>query len=226
MRAADWLKARMLAVGRRLDDGRLARLRSALGYVEIGGLLERLGPGASVPVVSDRFEVFSRARDLVVGRTPLYLEFGVYAGESLRWWCDHVTQPGARFVGFDSFVGLPEGWRPGFAAGEFATGGPPAIDDDRVDFMVGWFDETLPTFVMPEHDQLIVNVDCDLYSSSATVLGWIEPHLAPGSLLYFDELADRDHELRAFQELLGRTERTFVPVVVGGGGTHALFRCV
>ncbi len=220
------VKASMLALGRRLDDGRLASFRSALGYLEIGSLLDRLGRGAGVPVLEDRFQVFERALGHVVGHAPLYLEFGVFRGESMRWWSGHVGKPGARFVGFDSFVGLPESWRPGFDAGEFATGGPPAIDDERVDFVAGWFDQTLPGFELPVHDQLIVNVDSDLYSSAATVLTWVEPHLEPGSLLYFDELADRDHELRAFQELLTTSAKEFVPVAVGGGGTHALFRCV
>lgn len=218
------VKAAVLASGKRLDDRRLASLRSALGYLEIGALLKRLGNGNAVPVLRDRFDLFRRAMGEVRGSRPLYLEFGVFEGETMRWWSEHLAQPGAHLVGFDSFVGLPDGWRPGFDEGAFATDGPPTIDDERVEFVAGWFDETLPVFALPPHDQLIVNVDCDLYSSAATVLQWAEPYLAQGSLLYFDELADRDHELRAFQELLARTPLRVMPIAVGGGGTHALFR--
>jgi hypothetical protein len=198
-------------------------MRSALGYLEIGALSHRLAPDTSPARGPDRFAVFEQALEHVHGAAPLYLEFGVFEGETMRWWSRHLTQPGARLVGFDSFEGLPEAWRPGFDTGTFDTGGPPAVDDERVEFVTGWFSETLPGFTPPPHDQLIVNVDCDLYASAATVLGWAAPHLLPGSLLYFDELADRDHELRALQELLGTTGLRLHPLAMGGGGSHFLF---
>ena len=107
----------------------------------------------------------------------------------------------ARLVGFDSFEGLTEDWRPGLGTGHFATGEPPKIDDDRVSFEVGWFDDTLSKFEIPEYDQLIINVDSDLYSSAVRVLTWAEPYLMEGTRIYFDEFPDRDHEMRAFNEL-------------------------
>jgi hypothetical protein len=224
LEATQRIKATVLACGKRLDERRLASLRSALGYLEIGSMVKSLGNGTEVPVLHDRFDVFGRAVDELDGSKPLYLEFGVYEGETMRWWSEHLDHPDASLVGFDSFIGLPEGWRPGFDAGRFATEGVPVLDDARVSFVAGWFDETLPEFKLPDHDQLVVNVDCDLYSSAVTVLSWVEPHLEAGTLLYFDELADRDHELRALTELLSRTSLTLVPLAVGGGGTHALFR--
>jgi Methyltransferase domain len=224
LEATQRIKATVLACGKRLDERRLASLRSALGYLEIGSLVKRLGNGSDVPMLHDRFDVFGTAVREVNGDHPLYLEFGVFEGETMRWWSQHLDQPDAQLVGFDSFVGLPEGWRPGFDTGKFATEGAPDVDDERVSFVAGWFDETLPEFKLPEHDQLVVNVDCDLYASAVTVLSWVEPHLKAGTLLYFDELADRDHELRALTELLARTSLTLVPLAVAGGGTHALFR--
>lgn len=222
--AVQRIKATVLALGKRLDTGHLAGLRSALGYLEIGSLVKRLGDGCAVPLLRDRFDVFGFAVREVDGKQPLYLEFGVYEGETIRWWSEHLDQPDAKLIGFDSFVGLPEGWRPGFEAGMFATDGAPALDDSRVSFVSGWFDDTLPAFDLPAHDQLVVNIDCDLYASATTVLSWIEPHLEPGTLLYFDELADRDHELRALNELLSRSSLDLVPLALGGGGTHMLFR--
>jgi len=68
-----------------------------------------------------------------------------------------------------------------------------------------------------------VNVDADLYSSTRTVLDWATPYLVPGSLLYFDELADRDHELRALRETLERTSLELEPIAAGAGGHHMLF---
>lgn len=74
-------------------------------------------------------------------------------GWSLRWWIENLTAPGARFVGFDSFEGLPEGWRPDYPPGTFNVDGmPPPIPDLRVSFEVGFFEETLAGFAMPDHD--------------------------------------------------------------------------
>lgn len=222
--ATQRIKATVLAFGKRLDERHLASLRSALGYLEIGSMVKSLGNGSEVPVLRDRFDVFGCAVSEVNGSQPLYLEFGVYEGETMRWWSQHLDHPDAQLVGFDSFVGLPEGWRPGFDTGMFATEGAPVLEDERVSFVAGWFDETLPAFDLPDHDQLVVNIDCDLYSSAVTVLSWVEPYLKPGTLLYFDELADRDHELRALNELLSRSSLTLVPLALAGGGTHILFR--
>ena len=103
------------------------------------------------------------------------------------------------------------------------TDGPPVVHDSRVSFVRGWFDQTLAELTIPPHDQLIVNVDSDRSSSARTVLDWVAPHLVAGSLLYFDELADRDHELRALQETMTTTNLELQPIAAGGGGTHFLF---
>jgi len=81
----------------------------------------------------------------------------------MRWWSRNLSQPGATLVGFDSFEGLPEDWRHDVGSGHFRTGEQPRFDDSRVSFQVGWFDDTLSRFIIPDHDQLIINMDCDLY---------------------------------------------------------------
>src|SRR5581483_8062137 len=96
--------------------------------------------------VADEFALFEVALRRVTGSKPLYLEFGVFEGRSMRWWSQHLAQQDATLVGFDSFEGLPEDWRPGLGTGHFSTGRIPQIDDARVSFQVGWFDDTLPKF--------------------------------------------------------------------------------
>jgi hypothetical protein len=216
----------LLRAGRRLSPKARADLRAALGYLEIGAWLRSL-PGSPRPAAFGRdTDLFAEAVGRITGELPLYLEFGVFEGRSMRWWSEHLRQPGARLVGFDSFEGLPEDWRPGLGRGHFSVGGVPAIDDRRVTFVKGWFEESLPSFQLPDHDQLVVNIDCDLYSSADTVLRTIEPHLVPGSLIYFDELPDRDHEWRAFTESLARTGRLVHPIGYARGGVHWLFEYV
>ncbi len=215
------LRPALLSAGRHAKPAQLAYLRKVLSYLEAGHWLA--SEHASTEIVHDDFAVFETARRKLVGRAPLYLEFGVYEGRSMRWWSRNLLQPDAKLVGFDSFKGLPEDWSPWFRTGMFKTDGPPQIDDSRVSFQVGWFEETLPTFAVPDHDQILLNVDCDLYSSASTVLRWAEPYLRPGALIYFDEFPDRDHERKAFNELCERSSLQFKPVAVSRSGTHWLF---
>jgi Methyltransferase domain len=210
-----------LQAGRRTRPAHLVNLSKVLSYLEAGHWLA--SEQARPEMFDDEFALFEIIRRKVVGLAPLYLEFGVFEGRSMRWWSRNLSEPGARLVGFDSFEGLPEFWRPGNPAGHFKTHGPPHIDDSRVSFQVGWFEETLPLFTVPEHDQMVLNVDCDLYSSASTVLRWAEPYLCPGTLIYFDEFPDRDHEMKAFYELCARSSLRFKPVAIANGGSNWLF---
>jgi hypothetical protein len=205
------IRSCMLSAGSRMSESNLVNLQRVLSYLELGRWCSHQPGGRRVPSLPSDKDVFARALECVRGSRPLYLEFGVYEGASMRWWSEHLTAPGARFIGFDSFEGLREGFRQ-LEAGHFATAGPPAFDDSRVSFVQGWFEDTLPSFEPPDHDQLIVNIDCDLYSSTVTVLERIETWLVPGSLLYFDELTDRDHEMRALFELVARTGMRLRPL--------------
>lgn len=205
-------------VGHRLQR----RLLTIHNYVDTGAWLRTVSDG--IPVRHyDRTSLFEEALKRVSGNAPLYLEFGVWEGESLRWWTRNLTNPDARFHGFDSFEGLPERWNQFVGPGDFALEATPSFDDSRVALEVGWFSDTLPTFDVPQHDQLIVNIDSDLYSSAVEVMRYLEPYLVPGTLIYFDEFADRDHELRAFKEFLARTGHQVEAIGFAGGGFHWLF---
>jgi hypothetical protein len=217
------LHSAFLNAGRHARPTQLTTLRSMLTYLELGQWLASEYPKARPLTVGDDFALFEVARRRIVGRAPLYLEFGVWKGRSMRWWSENLTQADATLVGFDSFEGLPEDWRPGYDAGQFRTGKPPRIHDSRVSFQIGWFEDTLPCFSIPDHDQMIINVDSDLYSSATTVLGWAEPHLRPGTMIYFDEFDDRDHEVRAFKDFRAKSQHEFRPLAIARGGAHWLF---
>lgn len=217
------LRSALLHTGRRLSDRQLGNARLLLSYLELGRFAASAGGlPQSVPRDTDLFQL---AVARVRASRPLYLEFGVYAGRSLRWWAQHLTGPDAALIGFDSFAGLPDDWRGDIGRGHFATGAPPHIADPRVSFVVGWFEQTLPDFRPPEHDQLVVNIDCDIYASTATVLRWLQPRLRAGDLVYFDELPDRDHEMRALREFLAAGTHTLRPLAYARGGVHWLFEC-
>jgi predicted O-methyltransferase YrrM len=114
--------------------------------------------------------------------------------------------------GFDSFQGLPEAWRPGFPADTFAVGDLPDIPG--AELVVGTFDDTLPGFVEQHPGPVdFLHVDCDLYSSTKTVLHHVGPRLHPGSIVVFDEYFNypgwQDHEHRAWLEHVGQTGLRF-----------------
>lgn len=211
----------LLEIGKHLSARGITRATLALGALEQGRWLA--ASHVKVPNVADRFAVFDEAIARIQGVRPLYLEFGVYRGRTLRYWARHLRAPEARFVGFDSFQGLPEDWELGAERGTFSVGKPPEIDDPRVSFVVGWFDQTVQGWEPPEHDQLVVNVDCDLYSSTKLVLDWVTPRLRRGDLVYFDDLLGRDHEWRALQEWLDGVGRSAEPRAMARWGQHMLF---
>lgn len=128
------------------------------------------------------------------------LEFGVAEGGTLRLIAERMPA-----IGFDSFRGLPEDWRGGFETGKFACA-PPNVDAELV---IGLFADTLPGWTPPGPIGL-VHIDCDLYSSTVTVLEHVGPHLRPGCLVVFDEFhgypGAEQHEALAWGEYAERTE--------------------
>jgi O-methyltransferase len=155
---------------------------------------------------NDRNRYFEQVLSLAELTTDIdYLEFGVYKGHSIRWWSEHNLAPRSRFVGFDSFEGLPETVGDTWYAGRFSTSGAiPVIKDDRVSFEVGWFHRTLPGFLagFQRRSRVVVHLDSDIYSSTAFVLAHIGGILRPHDVLMFDEFSDSIHEFRAFQEFV------------------------
>jgi O-methyltransferase len=139
-------------------------------------------------------------------RAPMkYLEFGVYRGDSLRWWLDGIAHPDSRFVGFDTFTGLPERWRPTEPAGHFnANGAIPDIRDPRCSFEVGLFQDTLPAFLAHSDlsGRLVANLDADMFTSTLFVLTTLAPYLKSGDLVFFDEFSCPLDEFRAFEEFV------------------------
>ena len=158
-------------------------------------------------------------------KVVLYLEFGVFEGYSIRYMSKALTNPASILHGFDSFEGLPETWKHDHQKGRFAMGGqPPQIPDERVKFFKGWFNETLPHYSIPPHEELIINIDCDLYSSTKYVLDYLKDSIRVGTWLYFDEFGSWDHEGRVFRELVEATHWKFEPVAESAAIWSAVFR--
>jgi hypothetical protein len=223
-RLADTGKYALTVLGPWIDESFIFTINSSLNYLNIGRWMKTHGyqPGRRF---GDRYQLFDWLASSLAEKRVLYLEFGVYHGHSMAYWSRLLKNPGSHLHGFDSFEGLPEAWNTQIGAGLFSTGGVlPAIDDPRVAFFKGWFADTLPGYAVPDHDQLIVNIDADLYSSSQVVLEWLGSRMAVGTLLYFDEFSDRFHELRAFDEFVAVSGLRFELVGATRTLTNVAFR--
>lgn len=214
----------LLALGRRCSARHIVLLDAIVGYVALGRWLERYGI-TRVQRANSRQDLFRLALPSLRGHRPLYIELGVHQGHTIRWWATHLEDDDARLHGFDSFLGLPETWNEENTAGRFSTDGSvPANDDPRICFFPGWFADTLSSYDPPAHDSVFLNFDADLYSSTATALNHLRPVICPGAWLYFDELNDKNHELRALDEFLQEAKIELSAVARAANGRHWLFR--
>ncbi|MBT2268482.1 TylF/MycF/NovP-related O-methyltransferase [Rhodococcus erythropolis] len=140
------------------------------------------------------------------------LEFGVASGTTLRIVAEAFTEREGTVAGFDVFSGLPETWRTGFPAGEFAQESIPEVPGAQL--VPGLFEDTLPSFLNDESGPVaFLHLDADLYSSTKTVLDLLGDRLVPGSIVVFDEFFNypgwQQHEYRAWTEFVTRTGISF-----------------
>jgi len=161
--------------------------------------------------------------------TPItYIEFGVYKGESMKWWVDNNLNPESTFFGFDTFEGLPEKWG-NRLAGTFSTNGnTPEIRDKRVEFVVGMFQDTLPGFFTKNtvKQRTLLHLDADLYSSTLFVLSNCNNILKKGDILLFDEFTDVKHEFRAFTDFASAFNFKYKPIASVNRGEQIAFEVI
>ncbi len=196
-------------IGERLSAQQVHKLNAMVNYLEAGRWLKAHGYENS-PRFKDRFCLYTAIGKKIENEKVLYLGFGVWRGVAIKHWCQLLKNPQTSFHGFDSFEGLPEDWNPLCPKGAFDVSGTiPQFDDPRVAIHKGWFDETLPDFILPERDRLVLNIDSDLYSSAKCVLDRLSAEIVPGTILMFDEFSDRCHEMKAFSEFLEANRMRF-----------------
>jgi Macrocin-O-methyltransferase (TylF) len=218
------IKYWLTRVGERLSSQAIYNLNAAINYLEVGRWMHRNGYDGT-----HRFDRREQLFDIVgsqVGqREVLYLEFGVFQGAATMYWSKLLRNPSSKLHGFDSFEGLPQNWLPHRPKGHFSLQGKiPQIDDARVRFIKGWFEQTLPDYELPVHEVLVLNFDADLYSPTIFVLNVLETSIVPGTYIYFDEFNHQFHELRAFDEFIKRTGMKFKMLGATRTLQHVIFQ--
>jgi hypothetical protein len=157
------------------------------------------------------------------------LEFGVYRGKTINHISSHW--PGQSVWGFDSFQGLPEPWfvndqsHPSHPAGTFdlTQEGLPAYPIN-VKLVKGWFDQSIPPWLDSNPGPIkFLHVDCDLYSSTLTVLNLLNQSIVPGTVIVFDEFYPWGNsksydlwaqgEYQALKEWTAHNNRQFTPLL-------------
>lgn len=174
-----------------------------------------------------------RVFDLAVEHGSLadadYCEFGVFKGYSFWKAQQEANARGiaCRFFGFDSFTGLPEiGEVDRTRHGEFRPGqydcsreqvidnlnSAGGIDWERTFLVPGYYNESLTPELIAKHRLRRVGValiDCDLYSSTVTVLDFLRPLIGDKTILIMDDwncfdARDDRGQRRAMREFLER----------------------
>ena len=161
-----------------------------------------------------------------------YLEFGCHGARTFpiayRAWLASTNRGNRHFWAYDSFAGLPEPtdardshrmWKPGsyntaqdvFVDKCLAAG----VGRDRFTVVPGYFSETLRSEQTASSRQpgevALAFVDCDMFSSTKTVLEYLKPKLKHGMVIAFDDYycysSDRPSgERLAMLEMLQETE--------------------
>lgn len=133
------------------------------------------------------------------------MEFGVATGRTLNHFAR--LMPNRYIHGFDSFQGLPEDWTSRMPKGFFKRNKLPQVAWN-CELYVGWFDETIKTWKLKYADTpiMLLHVDCDLYSSTQTILTELRKNIVPGTVIIFDEYMNypgwQQDEYRAWQEFV------------------------
>lgn len=131
-------------------------------------------------------------------------EFGVFNGESINYLAKLVNPK--TIFGFDSFKGLEEDFSVDYPRGGFNRNGVAPLVEQNVLLVEGSFSESLPNWLNENKGVFsFINIDCDTYESTSTVLNLIGPErIVPGTIIIFDEYFGfpgwENEEFKAWQE--------------------------
>jgi len=152
-------------------------------------------------VLGTTYEVLTYASKQIV-QNGIGLEFGVRNGNTINILARAL--PSITLYGFDSFEGIPESWN-GEPQFSYSTAGRIPNVEPNVILIKGWFEDTLKNFML-DRPISIVNIDCDLYSSTLTIFKYIGRFISAGTIIIFDEYIGNQtwmhDEFKAFQEFV------------------------
>ena len=148
-----------------------------------------------------RFDVWDKfiSKENFTNQKIQFLEFGVYKGESIKYFAEKLLNKENIFIGYDTFFGLPTDWQSA-KKGLFSTDGKiPETDDKRIKFIKGIFQKTFDNSIIDKKITTIIHFDADMYSSTLFLLFKLHESLDEYYFI-FDEL--EGEELRALKDYM------------------------
>jgi hypothetical protein len=166
----------------------------------------------SIKLRNSRERVWKDIDSRVAGKSVHGIELGVAWGYLTYFW---ITKSRARILtwdAYDLFTGLPRAWRSS-PVGAFSNNGKtPNIPDERINWHVGFVEETIQSLEIPSSRDynLLIFFDLDIYEPSLVAWQKIKPMLKAGDILYFDEAFDVDERSLLENFILTSGEFEFV----------------
>ena len=160
----------------------------------------------------------SRAFNNSNKKENLFLEFGVYKGDSINLFGNFLSQHSREIYGFDSLEGLEEEWNMNDynPIGRFSLNKKSPKLLKNVTLIKGKVQSTLENFLKNKKDKKIIfaHMDMDTYTPTKYALNKIKPFLQKGSVIIFDEFYGfpnwQHHEYKAFTEVFNEKEYKYI----------------
>ena len=150
-------------------------------------------------------------------KESLFLEFGVFKGDSINLFAKKLKKINAEVFGFDSFKGLKDEWMTEEfnPPGTFDLKGKKPKVEKNVKLIDGWVEETAKEFFSKNSKRIaFIHFDLDTYSSTSFVLKLIKNGFQPGTIILFDEFYGfpnwEKYEYKAFKEEIDENKFKFI----------------
>ena len=150
-------------------------------------------------------------------KESLFLEFGVFKGDSINLFAKKLKKIDAEILGFDSFKGLKDEWMTEEfnPPGTFDLKGKKPKVERNVKLIDGWVEETAKNFFSKNSKKIaFIHFDMDTYKSTSFVLKLVKNNFQAGTIILFDEFYGfpnwEKYEYRAFKEEIEENKFKFI----------------
>jgi len=160
----------------------------------------------------------SKSFNNISNKNNIFMELGVYKGDSIKLFAKFLSKNNLEIFGFDSFEGLEEDWIANDynPTGTFALKNKKLKTPKNVNIIKGKVQDTLADFLKQNNEKKITfaHMDMDTYAPTKYALTQIKPFLQKGSVILFDELYGfpswENHEYKALKEVFNDKEYKYL----------------
>lgn len=162
-----------------------------------------------------RFSISKAAKNF--DNSNLFLEFGVFKGDSINLFANVLKEKNIKIYGFDSFKGLKDEWMTEEynPVGTFNVKGKKPKTEKNVELIDGWVEDTVKKFITNTNKKIaFVHFDMDTYNSTSYVLKLIKNNFQSGTVILFDEFYGfpnwEKYEFKALKEQLNENSFQYI----------------